>query len=43
MTNPELIETAKEQVNQDIQSQVIYLFGSYVWGNLDEQIIIKVP
>ncbi|MCL0062231.1 nucleotidyltransferase domain-containing protein [Thermodesulfovibrionales bacterium] len=37
MTNSELIETVKGRLIRTYNPQAIYLFGSYAWGNPDEQ------
>ena len=37
MTNPELIETVKSRLINAYNPEAIYLFGSYAWGNPDEQ------
>lgn len=37
MITPEIIEEVKKRLVDVYQPEVIYLFGSYAWGNPDEE------
>ena len=42
MTDPELIETVKSRLINAYNPEMIYIFGSYAWGNPDEQSDIDI-